>query len=179
MDKASSDEKKRKADSRKRPSVNEPAPDAKRPKLEPEPPAGTSASFLAAFDFTTLPAPLITELIVANLEAFTEPALIGLVHAYRQSRGLNISTPPAAPTPRPTHAPPSAPKAVRQASQEKREAERIPTPTIQPLAAALIVKDEPIDPLQMDIDQDELEYEPDRLNEAVCGPPLFQIGGYH
>jgi symplekin len=30
-----------------------------------------------------------------------------------------------------------------------------------------VVKDEPVDPLQMDIDQDELEYEPDKLNEEV------------
>jgi symplekin len=33
------------------------------------------------------------------------------------------------------------------------------------------VKDEPVDPLQMNIDEEEIEYEPDRLNLEVCDPP--------
>ena len=36
-----------------------------------------------------------------------------------------------------------------------------------PPPPAPAIKDEPVDPLQMDIDEDELEYEPDRLNEEV------------
>ncbi|KAJ7890667.1 Symplekin tight junction protein C terminal-domain-containing protein [Mycena olivaceomarginata] len=142
MDEAAAEEKKRKAllasgiaDSRKRPSQTASA---------------TSASFLATFDFTSLPAPLITDLIVANIEAFPENALIALVEAYRQSRGLPAPAP--APIQAPTPAIPTAPRAARA----------IPT-----VPAAPVVKDEPVDPLQMDIDQDELEYEPDKLNEEL------------
>lgn len=31
-----------------------------------------------------------------------------------------------------------------------------------------VVKAEPVDPLQMDIDEEEIEYEPEKLNEEVC-----------
>ncbi|KAG5652625.1 hypothetical protein H0H81_004354 [Sphagnurus paluster] len=202
MDKAASDEKKRKAaaqaagiDTRKRPlSVPTEPLDAKRPKLEPEPAppaaASTSAnlSFLASFDFTSLPATLITELIVANLEAFTEPALIGLVQAFRESRGLGTSVPSQAAPPAPVAAPaPKIPTGPRAAQiQAENDAQRSSTSTPQgrqtrpipsgpndhaqtPPPAPPQVKDEPVDPLQMDIDQDELEYEPDRLNEELSG----------
>ncbi|KAJ7865668.1 hypothetical protein B0H13DRAFT_2670840, partial [Mycena leptocephala] len=174
MDEASAEEKKRKAslasggsDTRKRPapgSAERPS-DPKRPKLEPDA-STTSASFLATFDFTSLSAPLITDLIVANIEAFPESTLIALVQAYRQSRGIPTpaSPPPVAPTiptgPKATRSVPSAPSA------------RISTPEVQAPAstpAVPVVKDEPVDPLQMDIDQDELEYEPDRLNEELSG----------
>ncbi|KAJ7449602.1 Symplekin tight junction protein C terminal-domain-containing protein [Mycena latifolia] len=178
MDKASADEKKRKAmlasggsDARKRPapaSVDRPS-EPKRAKLEPDASA-TSASFLATFDFTSLPAPLITDLIVANIEAFSENALIALVQAYRQSRGIAAPAPvPPAPQatptrPVPTRTVPTAPST------------RITTPEVQtsastsaPAPTVPIIKDEPVDPLQMDIDQDELEYEPDKLNEELSG----------
>ncbi|KAG5647460.1 hypothetical protein DXG03_009391 [Asterophora parasitica] len=217
MDKAAADEKKRKAtaaNDRKRPlSVPTEPADAKRPKLEP-PEAGAAStstpaaaaatssanlSFLASFDFTSLPAPLITELIVANLEAFTENALIGLVQAFRESRGLGTSAststaaPPAAPAPAlapaaaiPVAAPvpkvPTGPRRVAQLQSENASADRSHTHTPQsrptskgPAATTstppppTIVKAEPVDPLQMDIDQDELEYEPDRLNEELSG----------
>ncbi|KAJ6591683.1 Symplekin tight junction protein C terminal-domain-containing protein [Mycena vulgaris] len=173
MDKASADEKKRKAllagggtDTRKRPappSAERPS-EPKRPKLEPDPSA-TSASFLATFDFTSLPAPLITDLIVANIEAFSENALIALVQAYRQSRGITTSAPippvPQATTPRPV---PTAPSA-RIVTPEV----QVPAPALAPAPPVPVVKDEPVDPLQMDIGQDELEYEPDRLNEELSG----------
>ena len=178
MEKAAADEKARKAnavvtlgDSRKRPSstpaVGEP-PDAKRPKLDSSAAASTSAAFLATFDFTTLPASLITELIVANLDAFTETALIELVQAFRESRGLGTSSAPVPPAP-------SAPKAIPpHIERDIREGDRTPTPQGQqvtpvpaPGTPPFKVKDEPVDPLQMDIDQDELEYEPDRLNQEV------------
>lgn len=173
MDEAAAEEKKRKAllasgisDSRKRPSsgsADRPS-DAKRPKLEPDASA-TSASFLATFDFTSLPAPLITDLIVANIEAFPENALIALVEAYRQSRGLPAPAP--APIQAPTPAIPTAPRAAR-AIPTGPAAAQTSTPEAQPpVPAAPVVKDEPVDPLQMDIDQDELEYEPDKLNEEV------------
>lgn len=171
MEKAAAEEKKRKAaaltavvDSRKRPSSasNEQPVDAKRQKLEQEAPS-TTASFLASFDFTTLPATLISDLIVANLEVFSEPALINLVQAFRQSRGLGSSTPVApSPTPVPSTATlPTAPKKLLEKQRNDTPVPGTPPP---------VVKDEPVDPLQMDIDQEELEFEPDRLNAELSGP---------
>lgn len=162
MDKAAAEEKRLKAasgeGSRKRPSSSdEQASESKRPKLEQDSVTSTSsASFLAAFDFTSLPSALITELIVANLEAFTEPALIGLVQAYRQSRGVDISATPPPSAPLAPSAPPPGPEPTHIAQS----------------AAPPAVKDEPVDPLQMDIDEDEIEYEPDRLNLEVCYHPV-------
>jgi symplekin len=177
MEKAAADEKARKAsastaigDNRKRP-ISTPAPgelpETKRPKLEANATASTSAAFLATFDFTTLPANLITELIVANLEAFTEPALNTLVQTFRESRGL---TAPSVVAPGPT-----APKAIHpHIEKDLRNAERPLTPQGRQGTPVIAlgtppskVKDEPVDPLQMDIDQDELEYEPDKLNQEV------------
>jgi len=170
MDKAAADEKKRKAtaqESRKRPasSSNEPT-DHKRIKLEtetpPQPTPNPSAAFLSNFDFTSLPAALITNLIVANLEAFTEPQLIALVNTYRQSHGLNSLQPPTSATTPPTTAP-SIPTGPRNRVYS---VERSLTPPPQTQLPP-VVKDEPVDPLQMDIDEDELEYEPEKLNEEV------------
>ncbi|GLB41805.1 putative symplekin tight junction protein C terminal [Lyophyllum shimeji] len=191
MDAAAIEEKKRKTaaiESRKRPlSVPTEPVDAKRPKLESEttttpvpsaPVTATSAnlSFLASFDFTSLPATLITELIVANLEAFTESTLLGLVQAFRESRGLGTAAAIAAPAP----TIPTGPRRATQLQAEKdaersltpqaRQTKPIPTgPAVPTPPPPIVVKDEPVDPLQMDIDQDELEYEPDRLNEALSG----------
>lgn len=193
MDKAATEEKKRKAaaltgvaDNRKRPSSapGEPATESKRPKLDSEGIPSTSASLLSSFDFTSLPAPLITDLIVANLEAFSEPTLIALVQAYRQSHGLipsiSETTPVAAvtATSQPlsqaapsssTAIPPTGPRRAAVAALT----ERFSTPPQLP--ASETVKDEPVDPLQMDIDQDELEYEPERLNETVRAEILFLL----
>ncbi|KAJ7115848.1 Symplekin tight junction protein C terminal-domain-containing protein [Mycena epipterygia] len=180
MDKASADEKRRKAllasggsDTRKRPAPAsaERASDPKRPKLEPDASA-TSASFLATFDFTSLPAPLITDLIVANIEAFSENALIALVQAYRQSRGITASAPVPPPQVTPTRPVPTGP-AARISTPEVPP----PTPASVPAPPVPVVKDEPVDPLQMDIDQDELEYEPDRLNEELSGDDGSGNGG--
>ncbi|KAJ6518677.1 Symplekin tight junction protein C terminal-domain-containing protein [Mycena sanguinolenta] len=182
MDEAAAEEKKRKMllasgiDSRKRPapaSTDGPS-DPKRPKLEPDA-STTSASFLATFDFTSLPAPLITDLIVANIEAFPENVLIALVEAYRQSRGL--PAPAAAPVQAAAPAIPTAPRAAR-AIPTAPAAARASTPEAQPpVTDAPVVKDEPVDPLQMDIDQDELEYEPDKLNEELSGDDGLGSGG--
>ena len=141
MDKAAEEERVRKATageaSKKRPlSSGEESTDAKRQKLEQDA-AATSAAFLAGFDFSSLPAALITELVVANLRAFTEPALISLVQAYREKH----ATPRGAPEPGPSsNIPP------------------VPAPA---------VKAEPVDPLKMDIEEEEIEYEPDKLNMEV------------
>lgn len=141
-------------DSKKRPaSSNDQASDPKRPKLEQESNGVTSASFLAAFDFTSLPASLITDLIVANIEAFTESALVALVQSYRQSRGVDLSA---------TIPPVSTAPAIASHSTP----DTMATP-IAKLATPPIIKQESVDPLQMDID-DEIEYEPDRLNQEVC-----------
>jgi symplekin len=158
MDKASADEKTRRiataaaaADAaKKRPaSASNEASDAKRQKLEQNT-TSTSAAFLAGFDFTSLPVALITELVVANLQAFTEPALNALIEAYRESRGSSA-------TPF-THTPPTAAE---------------PTPASTKATAAPLVKQEPIDPLKMDIDEDEMEYEPDKLNMEVRNIHIF------
>ncbi|KAG6891200.1 hypothetical protein C0995_008452 [Termitomyces sp. Mi166 len=183
MDKALVEEKRRKAaglDSRKRPpSVPIEPTDTKRLKLEPDtststPTPVTSANlgFLASFDFTSLPATLITELIIANLEAFSEPIFLSLVQAYREK---HTGTTPA-PTPAPSI--PTGPRAAqlrvesgRSVTPQDPHSRPIPTgpAASTPPPPPIQVKDEPVDPLQMDIDQDELEYEPDRLNEELSG----------
>ncbi|KAE9401084.1 hypothetical protein BT96DRAFT_919061 [Gymnopus androsaceus JB14] len=172
METAAAEEKKRKAavaagiiEPKKRPTTEADRADVKRVKLEPtstaEPPPNSS---VYSFDFSTLPAPLITDLIVANLEAFTEPTLIALIQAYRQRTGAG---PSSAVAPAPAAASVSVPAPVTTVEEIARP--QSPSPT-----AAPPVKEEPVDPLQMDIDQDELEYEPDRLNEELSGrvPPL-------
>lgn len=150
MERASADEKARKAAVaataaeavKKRPlptgSGTDQPTDAKRLKVEVDN-ATNSAAFLASFDFSTLPIALVTNLIVDNLQAFTEPTLLSLVQAYRQSRESATGTASQAPD-----------AAVDEVMSE-----------VPP------VKDEPVDPLKMDIDEEEMEYEPDRLNEAV------------
>ncbi|KAF9072274.1 Symplekin tight junction protein C terminal-domain-containing protein [Rhodocollybia butyracea] len=197
MESAASEEKKRRAaiaagvtpEPKKRPPTAEglDRPDIKRVKLEePEPyphphpqQPNPSVSLLASFDFSTLPATLITDLIVANIEAFTEPALMALVHAYRQSNPPTTSSLGFAPHP-PVPGPSSlslAPTPTGESQKNRRQPDNrphspTPIPQIQP-PAPIPVPLEPVDPLQMDIDQDELEYEPDRLNEELSGsvPP--------
>ncbi|KAG1907771.1 Symplekin tight junction protein C terminal-domain-containing protein [Suillus fuscotomentosus] len=85
----------------------------------------------------------------SDAKPFTEPALLELVQTYRQSRGL-APGPPVSSTPQP--APPTP------------EATPTPGPSAEPT-----VKDEPVDPLQMDMDEEEMEYEPDRLNMELSG----------
>ena len=179
MDKAAADERKRKTaqvETRKRPSSNpsEPA-ESKRIKLENET-QNSSASFLAAFDFTSLPASLITSLIVANLEAFTESRLISLVDTYHQNWRLGVTTPVqppmstgsiAMPVPKPAAASPPIQNIPTGPRKSVYTIDNTFTPPPQPMAEAAI-KDEPVDPLQMDIDEDEFEFEPEKLNEEVC-----------
>ncbi len=167
MEKAVVEEKRRKAalaESRKRPSSAIEPLENKRIKLDNDASSQTtSAAFLSAFDFTSLPAPLITNLIVANLEAFTEAQLIAFVDAYRQSRGMPIPSAAlqtvAVPTPvaSTSTAGPSV-LTLRSVSQDAQE----------PALVLSEIKEEAIDPLKMDIDEEEMEYEPERLNEEVC-----------
>ena len=150
MDKAAEEEKARKVvgdASRKRLlSSGEESTDAKRQKLEQDA-AATSAAFLAGFDFTSLPAALITELVVANLQAFTEPVLISLVQAYREKPAANQS--------------PQASTSTRSGPKSGPSSNILPVPVPA-------VKPEPVDPLKMDIEEEEIEYEPDKLNMEVC-----------
>ncbi|KAH9945718.1 Symplekin tight junction protein C terminal-domain-containing protein [Amylocystis lapponica] len=178
MEQAAAAEKQRKAAaaadaSRKRSPSGTPAqdaPDSKRPKLEHEG-AATAAQQLSSFDFTSLPANLVTDLIVANLEAFTEPALIGLVQAYRHKRTMAAAAssatstgtaPDIAPAATPVPEPPEAPARHDPLSRKSM------TPPTAP-KALLAVKAEPVDPLRMDIDEEEIEYEPDKLNLELSG----------
>lgn len=157
--------------------------EAKRQKVEADPNADATA-LLAAFDFTTLPAPLITELIVANLQAFSEETFQARINAYRRSASTSVAIPapvPAAPAPVstavletvaasestvPVKMPPTMPAADR--ARERALAQASPTQVDEPGISSSI-KEEPMDPLQMDIDED-IEYEPDKLNLEVCPP---------
>jgi symplekin len=137
-------------------------PDAKRSKVD-HPPA--SASFLASFDFTSLPGSMVTEFIVNSIGALSESQLTDLVNAYKRSRPTETAgipaipaTPaptPAAPAAGPSRPPPTAPVAMVKARSQSNEPVSVP------------VKDEPADPLAMNIDNDEMDYEPDRLNQEV------------
>ncbi|XP_006461965.1 hypothetical protein AGABI2DRAFT_206048, partial [Agaricus bisporus var. bisporus H97] len=175
MDEAAREEKRRKAngiDARKR-AASTPAEqpsDAKRPKLDPEAlNAPSLVSTLAAFDFTSLPPSLITDLIIANLESFTESALEGLVLQHRQKRGLSAAASTSAgPTASPfTSMPPNIPTGPRKlVSQLGGERDSTPPSRSTP---PIVKAEEPVDPLQMDIDQDELEFEPETLNAQLSG----------
>jgi len=197
MEQAAAEERARKAmatqaqvDTRKRPPSNA-APDeedAKRQKTQADPNAGATA-LLAAFDFTTLPVVLIAELIVANLQAFSEDSLQTRINAYRRTALPSV----AAPAPVPATAVPVSAAALETAVASSENAVSAKMPPTMPAAdrareralaqaqasaqadepSSSRVKEEPVDPLQMDIDE-EIEYEPDRLNLEVC-PPLLTL----
>lgn len=125
--------------------------DPKRLKSEVDNATANSAAFLATFDFSTLPVALVIDLIIANLQAFPEPTLQNLVELYRQNRDLS-SLSLAGPS---------------QPTDSDFIAEDTPLANIPARPVESNVKDEPIDPLKMDIDEEEMEYEPDRLNLEV------------
>jgi len=166
MERAAADEKARKyallESNRKRQqpptTPSEEPSDPKRPKLEHENDATGTTSFLATVDFTQLPVSLITDLVVANLQAFTEPALLALIQTYRQSQPA--STPVTA-----IAGPSSEIKAPTPIALPVKlpEIDHEPTPEVE----VAPIKEEPVDPLKMDIDEVDLEYEPDRLNQEV------------
>lgn len=161
MERAADNEKKRRAiaiESRKRSLPDSEATSsvaAKRPKLD------STVDPSGSFDFTGLPANLITELIIANLHHFSEPALNTLVQDYKQRIGLTDTVPVVPSTPPPVNGSPHKASTL--------PVERATTPVIPgPLVHPKPIKQEPVDPLKMDLDQDELEFEPDRLNDEVC-----------
>ena len=190
MEQAVTDERTRKAvaaqaqaDARKRPlaAATSSEEDSKRQRVEADPNADATA-LLAAFDFTTLPVALITELIVANLQAFSDEVFHTRVNAYR---GTAPTSSIAAPAPlsasaapvsatvlensvtsestAPARTPPTMPAADR--ARERALAQGPPAQLDEPSSSSR-VKEEPMDPLQMDMDED-IEYEPDNLNLEV------------
>jgi symplekin len=190
MEQAATEERTRKAmatqaqaDARKRPSsaVAPGEEDAKRQKVEVD--SNTDATaLLAAFDFTTLPVALITELIVANLQAFSEEAFQARVNAYCHPSPTTV----ASPAPVPAVATPVSPAALEKAVTAENAAAAAKMPPTMPAAdrareralaqassaqvdepsSSSRIKEEPVDPLQMDMDED-IEYEPDQLNLEV------------
>jgi symplekin len=187
MEQAAADERTRRvmatqaqADARKRPpsTIVQAEEEVKRQKVEGDP-NGDATALLAAFDFTTLPVALIAELIVANLQAFSEETFQSRINAYRRPASVSVAAPapvPAAAAPVstsvletaaasenavPVKLPPTMPAADRA---RERALAQVDEPT-----SSSIVKEEPVDPLQMDMDE-EIEYEPDRLNLEVCLP---------
>lgn len=174
MDRAAADEKARKyallESNRKRQqpttTPSEEPSDPKRPKLEHENDAAATTSFLATVDFTQLPVSLITDLVVANLQAFTEPALVALIQAYSRGQAAAPVTAVAGPSTEIQAPTPIAPPVKLP------EIEHEPTPE----AEVAPIKEEPVDPLKMDIDEEDLEYEPDRLNKEVSRRNPVMIG---
>ena len=173
------------ADARKRPpsSTVQGEEEVKRQKTEGDPNADATA-LLAAFDFTTLPVALISELIVANLQAFSEETFQARINAYRRSASTSVAAPapvPAAAAPVSTAVletaaasenaglvklPPTMPAADRA---RERAFAQVSSAQVDEPTSSSVVKEEPVDPLQMDMDE-EIEYEPDRLNLEVCLP---------
>jgi symplekin len=123
---------------------------------------------------------LIAELIVANLQAFSEEALQARIDAYGPTPAAV-----AAPAPVPGAAPVSAAALETAVASESAVPVKMP-PTMpaadrareraltQPVSSQAEgpsssneVKEEPVDPLQMDMDED-FEYEPEKLDLEVC-----------
>ncbi len=195
MEQAAADERTRRAmatqaqvDARKRPpsTAAQGEEEAKRQKVEGDPNADATA-LLAAFDFTTLPVALIAELIFANLQAFSEETFQTRINAYRRSTSTGVAAPapvPAAIAPvstavletaaasenaMPVKMPPTMPAADRA---RERALVQAPSTQVDEPSSSSRVKEEPVDPLQMDMDED-IEYEPDRLNLEVCLPLIL------
>jgi symplekin len=191
MEQAAADERTRRAmvtqaqaDARKRPpsTTVQGEEEVKRQKVEGDPNADATA-LLAAFDFTTLPAALIAELIVANLQAFSEETFQARINAYRRSASTSVAAPapvPAAAAPVSTAVletaaasenavPVKLPPTMPAADRARERASQASSAQVDEPTSSSTVKEEPVDPLQMDMDED-IEYEPDRLNLEVCLP---------
>ena len=188
MDQAAQAERMRREaeSSRKRPNDTEAIEplDAKRVKLEHAAPVASGTDELATslvnFDFTTLPVGLVADIVVANLQMLSEqtlasaidvsllywidiwPQLTSLVQAFRLSNSTP-SAPAVLPlVPVPVAGPSTAAAPILEALAEPAEP---PAP---------VIKEEPLDPLQMVMD-DDLEYEPDRLNNQLEVSPTTNL----
>ncbi|KAG8889606.1 hypothetical protein FRB98_003668 [Tulasnella sp. 332] len=154
MDEAAREEQARRADASRKRTLPEPSVDpsvSKKPKTE----IGTTAvapavaqGLLASFDFTTLPLALVTELVINNLLAIDPVSL---------NSAVTSTSGPIAPTPAPTSAPTPAqgPFSAPAAPNVSR-----PGPSVK-------VTEEILDPLKIELDEDEIEYEPEKLNSNL------------
>ncbi|KAF8587835.1 hypothetical protein K439DRAFT_1652134 [Ramaria rubella] len=104
---------------------------------------------LSNFDFSALPVGLVADLVIANLQLLSEQSLNTAIETFRQNQ--------------PKVAPLVAPTALS------------PPPVVP--VADLPIKEEPVDPLQMDMDEDDIEYEPDRLNDQFEDDPDMSAAG--
>ncbi|KAG8748374.1 hypothetical protein FRC10_005921 [Ceratobasidium sp. 414] len=153
---------------RKRTLETEVAESAKRTKLEtpvsPTPPgvsvdAPTPAPAFANFDFSTLPLPLVVDILIANLQALSDERLTVAISGRRAYLSRLVAATPTLQQPSTADAPPLAAPAPQAPRPFPTQLEYQTQPEPEPA-----VKEEPLDPLKMDIDDDDLEYEPDKLN---------------
>ncbi|KAG9104316.1 hypothetical protein FRC06_003605 [Ceratobasidium sp. 370] len=153
---------------RKRTLEAEAAESAKRTRLEtpvaPTPPSvpvdvPTPAPAFANFDFSTLPLALVVDILIANMQALSDERLATAISGRRAYLSMSAVATPTHQQSSTMDAPPlvaPAPQAPGPSpAQLESQTQSEPEPT---------VKEEPLDPLKMDIDDDDLEYEPDKLN---------------
>ncbi|KAG9093472.1 hypothetical protein FS749_014324, partial [Ceratobasidium sp. UAMH 11750] len=153
---------------RKRTLEAEAAESVKRTKLEtpvaPTPPGvsvdvPTPAPAFANFDFSTLPLPLVVDILIANLQALSDERLATAISGRRAYLSRSAAATPTPQQPATTDAlplvAPTPPAPKPSPAQLESQTQPEPEPAI---------KEEPLDPLKMDIDDDDLEYEPDKLN---------------
>ncbi|CAE6402237.1 unnamed protein product [Rhizoctonia solani] len=148
---------------------------AKRTKIEatpvPTPPSAPTSvnlptSTFANFDFSTLPLPLVIDILIANLAVLSEERLASAIVARKALLGRGAVVPLAADSVLQQDGPPlvaPTPQLPVSASQLESQSQL----EVQPSEPEPVVKEEPLDPLKMDIDDDDLEYEPDKLNATA------------
>ncbi|KAG9035999.1 hypothetical protein FRB95_009999 [Tulasnella sp. JGI-2019a] len=152
MDEAAREEQARRVDASRKRALPDPGADpsiSKKAKTEigitAVAPPLAAQSLLASFDFTTLPLGLVTDLVIANLLAIDQANLNAAVTAYRQNHSSAVAT---------TTTDPSS--SVQSTSVLR---------TVPPIK----VREEILDPLKVELDEDEIEYEPEKLNSNMEG----------
>jgi symplekin len=155
--------------------------DGKRLKLEhPCSISDPLADFLANFDFSALPVGLVADLVIANLQLLPEQSLNNAIEVIIRRLPFIVSNMKKK-TFRQSHTratpmvvPATTPVAPTVQATAHPALSIVSTPSIPsvPTVPPLIIKEEPIDPLQMDMDEDDIEYEPDRLNDQL------EVSGY-
>jgi symplekin len=138
-----SDERKRSAPPTAPPFIDGPVD--KKPRLASSPEEAAARELLLAFDFSTLPVSLVTDLVVDNLQRLSETELTSLVAAYRAVSATALTTQGPAVASSQAPIPGAGPSSLKK--------EETPEPE-QPLAVPVI-------------DTEEMEYEPDKLNAAL------------